>query len=55
MVMEYWPGWFDHWGEKHHVTNPDRTVETVRTILNHGSSINFYMFHGKLIKLIVMH
>ena len=19
MVMEFWTGWFDHWGEKHHV------------------------------------
>ncbi len=19
MVMEFWSGWFDHWGEKHHV------------------------------------
>lgn len=46
MVMEFWPGWFDHWSEKHQVMDPDKTVKTVRTILNHGSSINFYMFHG---------
>ena len=19
MVMEFWSGWFDHWGEKHHI------------------------------------
>jgi hypothetical protein len=21
MVMEYWAGWFDHWGEKHNVVD----------------------------------
>ena len=19
MVMEFWPGWFDHWGEEHNL------------------------------------
>lgn len=25
MAMEFWTGWFDHWGEKHHVWNKDST------------------------------
>jgi beta-galactosidase len=48
MVMEFWPGWFDHWGEKHKVMLPENVVGIVRTILKSGASINFYMFHGKL-------
>lgn len=46
MVMEYWSGWFDHWGEEHHTTSKDTVVETVEEILEAGASINFYMFHG---------
>ncbi|CAB3986419.1 beta-galactosidase-1 2, partial [Paramuricea clavata] len=46
MVMEFWPGWFDHWGEKHKVMQPEKVVGIVRTILKSGASINFYMFHG---------
>ncbi|XP_028403991.1 beta-galactosidase-1-like protein 2 [Dendronephthya gigantea] len=46
MVMEFWPGWFDHWGEKHKVMNAEEVVGIARNILKNGSSINFYMFHG---------
>ena len=46
--MEFWPGWFDHWGEKHKVMQPEKVVGIVRKILKRGASINFYMFHGKV-------
>uniref|UniRef100_A0A8C1YX10 Si:dkey-224e22.2 n=1 Tax=Cyprinus carpio TaxID=7962 RepID=A0A8C1YX10_CYPCA len=38
MVMEYWSGWFDVWGEPHHILH--------LKLLDRGISINFYMFHG---------
>ncbi|KAM6969770.1 beta-galactosidase-1-like protein 2 [Aplochiton taeniatus] len=46
MVMEYWTGWFDDWGDLHHVLAPEDLVSTVRRILRRGMSINLYMFHG---------
>ncbi|XP_031562166.1 beta-galactosidase-1-like protein 2 [Actinia tenebrosa] len=46
MVTEFWSGWFDHWGEDHHILSLDKTVQRVTNILAMGSSINFYMFHG---------
>ncbi|XP_075459493.1 beta-galactosidase-1-like protein 2 isoform X2 [Ascaphus truei] len=46
MVMEYWTGWFDHWGGDHHVYDVDQMVSTVSEVLNKGASINLYMFHG---------
>ncbi|KAH0623280.1 hypothetical protein JD844_031426 [Phrynosoma platyrhinos] len=46
MVMEYWTGWFDSWGELHHVFDADGMVQTVGKVLKMGASINLYMFHG---------
>jgi len=51
MVMEFWAGWFDHWGEKHHISadgsdSIQRSIDTLDEILSTGASINFYMFHG---------
>lgn len=46
MVMEFWTGWFDHWGEKHHVVSNEQFEQVLRWILNEGGSVNFYMFHG---------
>uniref|UniRef100_UPI0037E9B132 beta-galactosidase-1-like protein 2 n=1 Tax=Semicossyphus pulcher TaxID=241346 RepID=UPI0037E9B132 len=46
MVMDYWTGWFDVWGELHHVLPPEDMVSTVREILRRGMSVNLYMFHG---------
>lgn len=45
-VAEWYPGWFDHWGEKHaHVPGKD-AAEKLDKILSAGISINMYMFHG---------
>ena len=47
MVAEFWPGWFDHWGERHHKMEVDKVVTRVSNILRMGASINLFMFHGK--------
>ncbi len=46
MSGEYWDGWFDHWGEHHHVTNASQQAQELDWILSRGYSINLYMFHG---------
>ncbi|XP_051580249.1 beta-galactosidase-1-like protein 2 [Myxocyprinus asiaticus] len=46
LVMEYWSGWFDVWGEPHHVFDAEEMITIVRELLDRGVSINFYMFHG---------
>ncbi|XP_076813676.1 beta-galactosidase-1-like protein 2 [Clavelina lepadiformis] len=46
MVMEFWTGWFDWWGEKHHTMSVQEFSETLNEILSVGASVNFYMFYG---------
>lgn len=46
MVMEYWIGWFDHWGNDHIVRDCDSVIEEFEVMLNRGASVNYYMFHG---------
>ncbi|XP_076592230.1 beta-galactosidase-1-like protein 2 isoform X2 [Chaetodon auriga] len=46
MVMEYWSGWFDLWGELHHVYTAEDMMPVVTEILKLDMSINLYMFHG---------
>ncbi|XP_020359007.1 beta-galactosidase-1-like protein 2 isoform X1 [Oncorhynchus kisutch] len=46
MVMEYWSGWFDLWGDLHHVFAAEDMVAIVTEILKQDASINLYMFHG---------
>ncbi|XP_042355770.1 beta-galactosidase-1-like protein 2 [Plectropomus leopardus] len=46
MVMDYWTGWYDVWGDLHHVLPPEDMVSTVREMLRRGMSVNLYMFHG---------
>ena len=43
---EYWDGWFDHWGEHHHVTDLQQQAQEIDWMLSQGYSINLYMFHG---------
>lgn len=44
--MEYWCGWFDHWGEKHHARSMESSMEPVKEMLDRGDHLNIYMFHG---------
>ncbi|MBS5825696.1 MAG: beta-galactosidase [Actinomyces sp.] len=46
MCMEYWNGWFDRWGEHHHVTDPVESANDLAELLGLGASVNFYMLHG---------
>jgi beta-galactosidase len=46
MTGEYWDGWFDHWGEPHHVTNGEREAAELSWMLQQGYSVNLYMFEG---------
>ncbi|MBU3867529.1 beta-galactosidase [Streptomyces sp. 4503] len=43
---EFWNGWFDHWGEKHHVRSPESAARDVGGILDAGGSVSLYMAHG---------
>lgn len=47
MIAEFWTGWFDHWGENHHVRDGSDVVNNVRaTLIDADASINLYMFFG---------
>ena len=45
-AAEYWPGWFDHWGQPHQTRPIGPQVADLETILGRGASLNLYMFHG---------
>ncbi|WP_306208074.1 glycoside hydrolase family 35 protein [Actinoplanes sp. RD1] len=46
VVAEFWNGWFDHWGEKHHVRGVPSAVRTLEGIVADGGSVSLYMAHG---------
>lgn len=46
MCGEFWVGWFDHWGERHHVTPPAASARGLEWMLSQGISANLYMVHG---------
>jgi beta-galactosidase len=46
MSGEYWAGWFDHWGEKHHTTDIEGNAAEYEWMLRQGYSVSMYMFHG---------
>jgi beta-galactosidase len=46
MCGEFWYGWFDHWGEKHHTTKPESGANGLEWMLSRGISCNLYMAHG---------
>ncbi|WP_125665700.1 glycoside hydrolase family 35 protein [Paenibacillus baekrokdamisoli] len=46
MCMEFWNGWFDHWGEEHHTRDAEDAAANFEEMLSLGASVNFYMFHG---------
>jgi len=51
MVTEFWSGWFDHWGERHHIAMAGLPTivfsrKALEKSLAAGASLNFYMFHG---------
>ncbi|MBM7566041.1 glycoside hydrolase family 35 protein [Paenibacillus sacheonensis] len=46
MCMEYWNGWFDHWGKPHHTRGAAEVAAVLEEMLSAGASVNFYLFHG---------
>ncbi|XP_967722.2 beta-galactosidase-1-like protein 2 [Tribolium castaneum] len=46
MAMEFWTGWFDHWGEGHNRRNNTEFSLVLNEILKYPASVNMYMFHG---------
>ncbi|MFD3947897.1 beta-galactosidase family protein [Streptomyces sp. NPDC058579] len=46
MCMEFWCGWFDHWGKEHSVRDAEDAAAALREILECGASVNVYMAHG---------
>ncbi len=46
MCGEFWVGWFDHWGEQHHVISPQVAAKGLDWMLSRGISVSLYMVHG---------
>ncbi|MFD8936245.1 beta-galactosidase family protein [Streptomyces sp. NPDC059578] len=46
MCMEFWCGWFDHWGAEHVVRDAQDAAGALREILECGASVNLYMAFG---------
>ncbi|MET9843791.1 glycoside hydrolase family 35 protein [Streptomyces ossamyceticus] len=46
MCSEFWIGWFDHWGEEHHVRDGANAAADLDLLLAAGACVNIYMFHG---------
>ncbi|MFD0413685.1 beta-galactosidase family protein [Streptomyces sp. NPDC127108] len=46
MCMEFWCGWFDHWGAEPVLRDPADAAAALRDILDLGASVNLYMAHG---------
>ncbi|APY88823.1 beta-galactosidase [Streptomyces alfalfae] len=46
MCMEFWCGWFDHWGAEHVVRDAGDAAAALAEILECGASVNLYMAHG---------
>ncbi|WP_309115749.1 beta-galactosidase [Saccharothrix sp.] len=44
--MEFWDGWFDHWGDHHVVRSPEDAAAALDEVLAAGASVNLYMAHG---------
>ncbi|MEG1835109.1 MAG: beta-galactosidase [Oscillospiraceae bacterium] len=46
MCAEFWCGWFDHFGEKHHTRGYQSILHEINGFFEQDASFNFYMFHG---------
>lgn len=45
-IAEWYPAWFDSWGQKHHTVPYEQFLDRLDRVLAAGISINMYMFHG---------
>ena len=46
MCGEYYPGWFDSWGQKHHTGDVNRISKEIGWMLENRASFSIYMVHG---------
>lgn len=46
MCGEYYPGWFDSWGNAHHTGDTARIVRELGSMLENRQSFSIYMVHG---------
>lgn len=46
MCGEFYPGWFDTWGNPHHVGKPDVYIKDLEYMIEQGASFSMYMAHG---------
>lgn len=45
-VAEFYPAWFDVWGQNHSKRNFQSPARQIDWMLDNGVSVNIYMFHG---------
>ena len=46
ICSEFYPGWFDTWGQPHHYGNTPRYLADLKAMLDAGASFSIYMVHG---------
>ncbi len=46
MCGEFYPGWFDSWGTKHHMGSTSGVIKDIKYMLDHKASFSIYMAHG---------
>jgi beta-galactosidase len=46
MCGEFYPGWFDSWGTKHHMGSTTGVVKDIKYMLDNKASFSIYMVHG---------
>ena len=45
-ASEYWPGWFDHWGQPHQTRPIEPQIGDLDYMLRRHAGVNIYMFQG---------
>jgi len=46
ICSEFYPGWFDTWGQPHHFGNSEKYLRDLKYMLDAGASFSIYMAHG---------
>jgi beta-galactosidase len=46
MCGEFYPGWFDTWGQPHHTGKTQQYLKDLEEMLQSGASFSIYMVHG---------
>ncbi len=46
ICSEFYPGWFDTWGQPHHLGKPQQYLTDLEYMLSHDASFSIYMAHG---------